>query len=485
MALTTQSSLAIAIFGEACETRAFAHALKLKMNSFIAYCLKNVKINIEKDGEYIDRFVGLIHTLLEDVDAVNQERAESLDESREIALDSCLKLLYESLHSINTLLPIEEFLAICQELLALDTNIQKQALLMIENRVQATKDHIWAKCNADNVLESLGKLLGEDCDIEVKQLALVCLGVMVKKLGENRTEKFYQIFEIITSEKILGSPSLPLSTTGIVTIGVFTSVLKARAIPKVPDFMNRIVAIISNEKLIADAMSLIFSSAFVTLATIIDAIPMFVTAYLSSIISIALQLSSHEFDSMDVHQSINDLLVTIGDRIEYKSIFPIIVQSVALFIEMDRKSMRLLHLTDSLVQKADPIDIIEMRRDWGILYLELFQSKDLSQSAEDRLISSFVKFTMKINEIAFRQIFIQLVEWALNSQESNEKTKLSVYKLLVALLDSLKTIFVPFMYLVASALEQTLESKAAIGEEWFFGLRILKKTFINDTAGNI
>ncbi len=92
---------------------------------------------------------------------------------------------------------------------------------------------------------------------------------------------------------------------------------------------------------------------------------------------------------------------------------------------------------------------------------------------------------MKINEIAFRQIFIQLVEWALNSQESNEKSKLSIYKLLVALLDSLKTIFVPFMYLVASALEQTLESKAAIGEEWFFGLRILKKTFINDTAGNI
>jgi len=113
-------------------------------------------------------------------------------------------------------------------------------------------------------------------------------------------------------------------------------------------------------------------------------------------------------------------------------------------------------------------------------------------ATEADMVEAFVTVVMKLNEVLFKPMFVKLMGWASpDSTKASESLaagrQLMFYKLVDALLDNLKTLFVPYMSLVLDQMTTILAAGATHASaqtgSWLYVVSSLGKSFIHDTEG--
>ena len=333
----------------------------------------------------------------------------------------------------------------------------------------------------------------QDDDLEEsKQLAMICLGVMVTSMGSQSPDVFFNILKTLIGPHALQHESIPVASTSVIAISSFISIIGPRSIPLIPQCMPVIISLA--EKALQDeteASKTLVVSSLGALSVLVESIPLFITSYVGKIVGLLANPKLIDYDSSEVQRAVADLSSVVGSKVEHRSLFPVIVKSVDALMKLGPLSLiRLLTLTDSLLASTKSKSILDFRNEWMSLFLAIFDYQRVMQLddqddidlIEEQVISTFKAYTMKMNEKVFKPIFLKLVEWGLEANAPNYR-KVFLYRMCSSLLDTLKSLFVPYVSHVLDALTNTLVSAtqgSPIDQEWYYGLSVLRQSFAFD-----
>ncbi len=101
-------------------------------------------------------------------------------------------------------------------------------------------------------------------------------------------------------------------------------------------------------------------------------------------------------------------------------------------------------------------------------------------------VETFQIYTLKLNEKAFKPMFLKLTDWGLRSNAGQQQRQL-FFTICACLQESLKSIFVPYVGYMMEPIVQSLNAvhsgKAVVDEGYTLSLTILRQCFSDDTVG--
>lgn len=340
------------------------------------------------------------------------------------------------------------------------------------------------------ILDTLLRVLGNE-NIENKILSLKCLSSFATKLGSSSPESFFAIFEVMIGELGLMHADQDIAATSIVSIKVFVQVLGPRVIPCIAKFMPRILDYCENGSAISASLNIVLNGVS-ALATFVDQIPKFISSYLPRMIILLIKPSNDFNGSVEHRSNILDLLNSIGMKIDHHVLFPIIKKISLVAISQGQESLiAILSLFNVLINNTPSSEMLQTRNEWMSLFLDIleYRTKMFSVKAEDcdlieaQIIETFKLYTMKMNEKVFKPVFSKFLEWGLAKNAIIDK-QIFLFRLVNALLDTLKSIFVPYVASVMDAVIRGMVSPSS-NMVWELSMSIFKKTCQYDNSGTL
>ncbi|KAI8907177.1 armadillo-type protein [Gorgonomyces haynaldii] len=350
-------------------------------------------------------------------------------------------VLSDCLHSANIVLSLPAFLQVVLGLLDI---LKKEAMTMLEERVKTLDPQNLDLELFDPVYQKLIKIVQNDTP-EHKQLGLICLSVMATILGPSNPEPFQNILSHV--QGCLQGDQMVVSTC-IVSISAFSGVLGPRMVPLIPKIMPQILDFASSLNQDSESSVLFLSSTLGALGVMIENIPQFLSQFVPRIIMLMI--------SPQVQKAQSHLSQIIGTKIEHRLLFPHISKNLKAWISLGPLSfVRLLKLIDTLLQQTKSSVVLDARNDWMKLFIQCFEFRSLMpqddkkglEITEQQLISTFTQYTLKMNEKVFKPLFVKISDWAL-AKNATKEARMLLFKLVDALLNTLKSIFVPYLSLV-------------------------------------
>jgi hypothetical protein len=141
--------------------------------------------------------------------------------------------------------------------------------------------------------------------------------------------------------------------------------------------------------------------------------------------------------------------------------------------------LRMFGYVTELVSHSLQSNLVDYQKEWINLFIELFSIKPIN-TLEGPLIQLFIKYTLKLNEKTFKPLFIKMFDW---SQDEDRGDVLLFFKLVLGLVNNLKSIFVPYFGIfIDNALEIVVKGR---NDLWKIVIECFLKCFTFDTTGFI
>jgi hypothetical protein len=216
---------------------------------------------------------------------------------------------------------------------------------------------------------------------------LLSISNMASDMGKQDIERYYLVLESLIGESGLLHDNEAVSATALSTISTLVSKLKARMIPAIPCLMLNIFNVSkkainnleSEEK--KDSAEILIQSLILSLITIIESVPLFITSYIPQIILLITNERLHKIVILD--QCLNQLSCKLGTSVEHTSLFPLIVNSTHNSMSAGGSNLtKLLQLLDISIGVTSSAAILELRSQWQKFFLDLFDYRKFLKSLE-------------------------------------------------------------------------------------------------------
>lgn len=409
--------------------------------------------------------------------------------------------IYEALERVNDLLTINSFVQVIGALLQHhDSSIQQKALLLFNDKLTQQAGLI-----ADShislflqLTEQLFAAITKDAEggrahqsAVNKQTAALSVEIVARQFGSNAkyTENFIGLARQVTQylaeytreASRADAESVKVQSSMLVAIATLCSSLDQQLLPLLNDFFPSILLTLKSatanvENAVDDNQRLLQFSALSSLQVIIRTLGRFLTTYMSDLLSALLQPALLQFGDQMV-QKVRVVLDLIAEKVRLRSLLaPLSACFTVVKSTEGPQSISLLMAFAAAVSKhMTRADIQTHHKQFFTFYRQAFdyrvtatpsisstpkKSKKGSNSerldsilaVEDTVISSFSQFVLRLNEAMFKPLFIAIIDWAQINNSAvlqsdagyNPQRSLFFYRLLVALADQLKAIFVPY-----------------------------------------
>ena len=473
--------------------------VKLHLLDFIT---SSLKINLdrfcldESNEAHVDLHQQLVkcnlHLISETQIKVNADNVQSQYFQR------CLMGLYANLDAINKILSLPVFLDVVDRLIKEDKD-----LVIKERVVKILKERVAALVVEDSQVEHLEKVTAclvsslknyknSSLGLQIKKETFSCLSTLAEKIGSKSLGRFTNVFSIIIGAVGLKNPNVEVCNSALLTISSYVLVLGPRVVPLLAQFMAVILEKLENAIQVNGGNSkLIIQGCLTVIDSLFESIPMFMSAYLGRLILVLCSTAPVMIETEAVAKLVSKLHSKIPAKVEHRVVFPAALKQIDELISLGSQSLVTgLSFLQEIIEVSKQSSLMEYVNDWCKLFLSLFDTQfddSLDKpTLEQGIISLFIKFTLKLNEKAFKPLYLKCVEWGLNADDGSEDRKLFLFKLSDSLLQSLKSIFVPyygFVFDVAASVLEDAKSGSEIKPIWEPVLHSLGHCFAYDSSG--
>ncbi|KAI9026268.1 armadillo-type protein [Hyaloraphidium curvatum] len=425
------------------------------------------------------------------------------------------KLTYTVLAKVNDLLSIPTFLKIVRQLMTHESiAIRRKVVGMFGEKVFPPK---WAsgketvalfKAALEELFHTVRSVSAEAVDEELSTLrrsAIRAMSLLAEKLHGEHADLFVDAIPAILGPHALGSSEDDDVVASMDALASLCRSLGPRALGHLPRFMPMVMSQLGAAAK-GKRRSLRRPGLQCTLAIVIM-FPQFMGPHAGDLLDILFTGDYVEAKADDAEKAqdlAEKLRQQLSSAIPPRSLIPVFAAEVDKTIGRGRSSLAaLFRCVSTAVASMSSDNLVATYKALFKIYARAFDLRRLAPAtsawagdqidlAEADIAASFVAMVMKLNEGLFKPMFVKLVDWSTPDSTKAaaslaEGRQLVFYKLLDALLDSLKTLFVPYVFMVADQMLSILEAAAVDGSRqsgrWTFVVSSLAKSFLHDTEG--
>jgi hypothetical protein len=468
---------------------------KIHVLQFVNAILQQKKNLAQKDGISLEEVTASLLKLQEiQILMVRQVQQKNTTSSYWSKVQG---IIYENLSNINALIPIEKYVQVAVSLLMHESQeIRIHSLHVLNDRLTVLKPNSLPMSLFESVVRVLSKMIASDEVVADEQkIALSCAGSIAPVIQHTNHRELTDFMSLLLENSALGNTSESIRAQSMISLGSFFSVLGPRVVPHLqkifPVVLDYMEYYLENDM---ENNIHVLSGAISCLKSAFESIPQFMSPFLKRTVLILADKRIHQNSNPELNKVVPSLIVCICEKVEHRVIFKVLAGQIETLMEMGIFSLHTgLVFLNELLTASSQTDVVAFSPDWVELFMKLLEFKKLMKrekavsfrSLEDTILQVFTKFTLKMNEKAFKPVMLKIVDWSL-SEENELDRRGMFFKLICNLVDSLKSIFVPYWsYFFDSIIDILQDTKISgkFGSLWTDCLHALLKLLSNDTVG--
>ncbi|KAF4993011.1 hypothetical protein FDECE_13542 [Fusarium decemcellulare] len=379
----------------------------------------------------------------------------------------------QALSNHLNLLSIGEFIKAVENLLDRpDMGLRQKVLRALEVRVeQESNTDPASRTVLLAFLPQLTAGIRESSDMRYKHTAVTCVDKIAEKYGKKDIEAVVAAATTIAGEHCLGQSEERLRVMALLCLTSLVDVLQDAIVPVLPSAIPQAVTYLNDslEEESRDEELHVASYGFIS--SLAEHLPYMLSTYVDRILEVSNKSAEIDLDD-ETKESRVDCLHFLAKQLEAKEIFSALDRNwesarssgfsavaeyldvLGLAIDKHPKSgiSKNATLLSSILMKV--FDLRRQEHSKGDLGEQtLLKLSALDASANDKAL----KMIYKLNDAAFRPVFIQLVEWSSSGLAKNDRVgrslrQYSVYGFLQAFFGTLKSIVTNYAtYIVEDA----------------------------------
>ncbi|KAM0562200.1 hypothetical protein ACHAPJ_002645 [Fusarium lateritium] len=411
----------------------------------------------------------------------------------------------QALSNHLNLLSIGEFIKAVENLLDRpDMGLRQKVLRALEVRVeQESNTDPASRTVLLAFLPQLTAGIRESTDMRYKHTAVTCVDKIAEKYGKKDIEAVVAAATTIAGEHCLGQSEERLRVMALLCLTSLVDVLQDAIVPVLPSAIPQAVKYL-DESLKEDARDEeLHVASYGFISSLAEHLPYMLSTYLDRILEVSNKSAEIELDD-ETKESRVDCLHFLAKQLEAKEIFSALDRNwesarsagfsavaeyldvLGLAIDKHPKSgiSKNASLLSSILTKV--FDLRRQERSKGELgEQDLLRLSALDASTNDKAL----KMIYKLNDAAFRPVFVQLIEWSNSGLSKSDRLgrslrQYSVYGFLQAFFGNLKSIVTNYAtYIVEDAVKilQTVDLKQPEERQlWTRVLQTLANCFEHD-----
>jgi U3 small nucleolar RNA-associated protein 10 len=353
--------------------------------------------------------------------------------------------------------------------------VRRKVLELFNRKLQYSRDY-FEECNKENMLKLLQpfrgivetvldetKAGGKEADI-IKQNALIAIKLLSKELVADHVDEFKDVLELLTDIlKSHAEISPNILASLVLTITELIINLKAHALVFLPKFMPILLNVM---KRYDNSNADILVSIVMSIYKIVDALPLFLSPYLTRLlkelcqlfVKVGVDVNSPTDGANKVNIIIANKLKLVWDQlatnIPARIFIPTIDECYQQLIEKKQVAAIgvLMRLLSKGFQHFEPNEFAEYNADIEKLFLSALQfrcdnagnvSDSVIDEVETCILDAFVSLVLKLSEASFKPLYFKIYDWAIRESASKERA-ITFYKLSSHVAGALKSLFVLF-----------------------------------------
>ncbi|GJN77355.1 snoRNA-binding rRNA-processing protein utp10 [Purpureocillium lilacinum] len=410
-----------------------------------------------------------------------------------------------SLSNLLNLLSIGEFIKSVENLLDRpDMGLRQKVLRALEVRVEAESNTDAASRQALLAfLPQLTAAIRESSDIRYKHTAVTCVDKIAEKYGKKDVEAVVAAAATIAGEHCLGQDEIRLRVMALLCLTSLVDVLQDAIVPVLPVAIPRAVQYLDESLQGESPDEELHSACYGFISSLAEHLPYMLSTYTDRVLAISNKSAEAGLDE-ETNESRTSCLGFLAKRLDAKDIFTSldknweqamsagfsaileILDVLGVAIDRHPKSAITKHaglLTSTLLRAFDVRRRVHAAGEKGELALR--QVANVESGVNEKAL----KMIYKLNDAAFRPIFVQIVEWTATGLPKSDKTgralrQYSVYGFLQSFFSQLKSIVTNYAtYVVDDAVKILGAADVKVAEErelWNRVLQTLETCFEHD-----
>ncbi|OPB39356.1 UTP10, encoding a component of the SSU processome containing the U3 snoRNA [Trichoderma guizhouense] len=410
-----------------------------------------------------------------------------------------------ALSNLLNLLSIGEFIKAVESLLDRpNLDLRQKVLRALELRVGSESNTDPASRTALlTFLPQLTAAIRESSDIRYKHTAVTCVDKIAEKYGKKDIEAVVAAASTIAGEHCLGQDEKQLRIMALLCLTSLVDVLQDAIVPVLPIAIPQAVTYL-NQSLQEDTRDEeLHSAGFGFISALAEHLPYMLSTYIGRILEVSNKSAEAELDA-ETNEARVGCREFLAKKLEAKEIF------TSLDLNWESATSNGFTATSEYIEMLgmaiDKHPKSAITKNAGVLSSILLKAFDLRRQVlakdetsdatlarvtalEESMNDKALKMIYKLNDAAFRPIFVQLIEWSSSGLPKNDKVGLaarrySVYGFLQSFFENLKSIVTNYAtYVLEDAIKILSSVDVKISGEkqlWSRVLTTLAKCFEHD-----
>ncbi|PLB50122.1 U3 small nucleolar RNA-associated protein 10 [Aspergillus steynii IBT 23096] len=451
--------------------------------------------DFESEGDAAGQIRDLFSRILEQVLAIG----DSMQNVKPVSQASG-----EVLSALFGTLSLADFLDTIEVLLQRPNDeLRRKVLRLLEGRLRQNPERDGpSQIRMLDFLPTLVAIVQTSPDILLKHAAVACIDRIADKYGKKDPSKVIPAAVAVAGETCIGSEDDRIRIMGVLCLASMAEVLGQSMIPALPATLSRSLALLElslqagqeNTRL-HDAVYSLFSALFVHLPYMLSG------AQLDKILLLSFKSATSEESEAESRQ---EALRLLARKVDVAATFGAVdrnwQQATAAGPEATKEILEVVSLAiekhpKSAIHKNLPVltnvlfKAFDLRREQ--LSLGTRATLELSDvdEVEDGINEMTIKMIYKLNDTAFRPIFVKMLDWANTSvskkdTQGNLARQTTFFKFLQVFFGTLQSIVTGYSsYIIdstVSVLSKAKPSDQATKALWLATMRMLRNTFEHD-----
>ncbi|UNI14174.1 snoRNA-binding rRNA-processing protein utp10 [Purpureocillium takamizusanense] len=410
-----------------------------------------------------------------------------------------------SLSNLLNLLSIGEFIKSVENLLDRpDMGLRQKVLRALEVRVETESNTDAASRQALLAfLPQLTAAIRESSDIRYKHTAVTCVDKIAEKYGKKDVEAVVAAAATIAGEHCLGQDERRLRVMALLCLTSLVDVLQDAIVPVLPVAIPQAVQYLDKSLQSESMDEELHSACYGFISSLAEHLPYMLSTYTDRVLAIS-NKSAEAGLGEETNESRTSCLGFLARRLDAKDIFTSLDKNweqamsagfsaileflymLGVAIDKHPKSAITKHatlLTSTLLRAFD------VRRRTHVTGGRDVAALQQLAKIESGVNEKALKMIYKLNDAAFRPIFVQMIEWTATGLPKSDKTgralrQYSVYGFLQSFFSQLKSIVTNYAtYVVDDAVKILGAANVRVVEErelWNRVLQTLETCFEHD-----
>lgn len=427
-----------------------------------------------------------------------------------------------SLSNLLNLLSIGEFIKAVENLLDRpDLGLRQKVLRALEVRVETESNTDPASRNALLAfLPQLTAAIRESSDIRYKHTAVTCVDKIAEKYGKKDVEAVVAAAATIAGEHCLGQEEQRLRIMSLLCLTSLVDVLQDAVVPVLPIAIPQAVKYLEESLEGETPDEELHSACYGFISSLAEHLPYMLSTYLDKILHVSNRSAQADLDD-EASESRTSCLEFLAKKLDAKEIFSAVDRnwerametgfSVCSFAALCKEEMTnygtqaIDELLAVFLIAVDKHNKSSITKNISVLCSILLKAFDLRRQVdmkdekneaalrevtdiETKLNETSLKMIYKLNDAAFRPLFVQIVEWTTGLPKSDKAGRnlrqYSVYGFLNTFFSSLKSIVTNYAtYVVDDAVKilAGMDPKSVEDRQlWSRVLQVLATCFEHD-----